>query len=126
MSEHFALRLSNPDNPQSEKKKYCLHCSESYSRLVSTATLKNHYNKLHKSQSSIIEASSRSNKLFANQQLSSSLSQIFAVLNWPLHHTDSNEFKKLFELIRQTSVAPPHRQKLRASTIALAKVYRER
>jgi hypothetical protein len=126
MTDHFHLRLSNPDDPNSVKKKYCMHCSESYSKLVSTSILKNHYEKFHKSQPSITESSSRMQKLVNDQQLPDALARIFASLNWPLHHVASKSFAELFRLVRQSSVAPPHRKKLRASTITLSNVYRQR
>lgn len=116
MSDHYVIR---------ENKKHCLYCNASYSKTVSTTTLTNHYNKVHKNQPCI--SLSTNNKLkIANTELSSKMAKAFALLNWPLHHVNSPAFQEIIECIRQSTASMPHRKTLRSKTLSVAKAYQEK
>lgn len=117
MSEHYVIRGD---------KKHCLHCSQTYVKSVSTNTLSKHYDTTHKGQSSIVTSSINATVKVSNEQLSSKLAEVFALLNWPLQHVNSKAFGDVVDCLRKSSAKMPDRLTLRSKTISVAKQYEDR
>lgn len=117
MSDNFVIRGD---------RKHCLRCSQSYCKTVSTNTLSAHFTKLHKHQPSLSISTVNSKTKVANEQLSPNLAKAFSLLNWPLHHIESQAFAAIVDCIRQSSVKMPTRKTLRANTLSVAKEYQDR